>query len=388
MKTLTYIMTLFWTMILFGCGKTEYADPKTLSVKTTGIEISNINEARPMSDGSIAVPLEANEQGNFVVAKIRRDGTVEVSDSISGIYNTSMVLDMAVNSSGECLFARISDYTVGSYVMAKLDAGGRQVFPDDEVVLGDYQAIITLLSDGSVAYFNSSFSENGTETPFIMKIIGNNFSYRISNTTPYNIVAAFDDLLVAYAQYSDDAQYLIFRPDGTVIGGGIFDCGIITSVQCIGGYLYFLVYDTDFNLDDGSYSSYYYVIKTDLSGNQKFCEKVESDQMTDNITVHDGKIITTGKVITDKEKYSGYGAVFVLDDNTGKLLSTIPLDYLGCDIIPFYVSPAPKGGYDVYAVRRESYDDISDTRSGFHAMNGGRLYIYHADNLLELDINN
>ncbi len=387
MKTLKYITILFSVLILFGCGKTDYADPKTLSVKNTGIKISRINEVRTMPGGSIAVPLDPDFQGKFVVAKIHRDGTVDKSDSISGIATNSMVLNMAVNSSGECLFSRISDYSVGSFVLAKLDSEGRQVFSDEAVVLGDYQAIITLLTDGSIAYFTHPLGEDNLEAPFMMKIIGNNFSYRISNTSPYNIVAAFDNILVAYAQYSDDAQYLVFRSDGTVIGGGIFDCGIITAVKCIGEYLYFLVYASDFDLDDGSYSSYYHVIKTDFSGNQKFCEKIESDEMTGNITVYNGKIITTGKIITDHEKYTGYGAIFVLDDNTGNLETTIPLDYLGCDIIPLYVSPDSKGEYDVYVVRRESYDETSDALGGFLAMNSGWLYIYHAGNLLELNIN-
>ncbi|MBQ3658384.1 MAG: hypothetical protein II956_16330 [Bacteroidales bacterium] len=75
-----------------------------------------------------------------------------------------------------------------------------------------------------------------------------------------------------------------------------------------------------------------------------------------------------------------------MDDNTGDLLSTIPFDYLGCDIIPLYVSPAPNGGYDVYVVRKESYDEDYDYRGGFLAMNGGWLYIYHADKLSELNI--
>ena len=384
MKILRYILTIIIpALILLGCKETTYpdCDAEKLPVKPTGISIPYINKVRTLPDGSLLVPIKT-EDSLIVVAKINSDGAASFSDTIKNVFSD----DLVVSPSGECLIFE-SRSSKGIFGVAKLDASGKLVLAED-IETNDNRAIITLLSDGNIAYFNGLFSSGGDANPFKMSIVGNNFKYTVNPAaTPYNIVDAFDDILVAYGQYSSVSDYLIFRPDGVASGSGAFDCGVIDNVRYIGGYLYFLLYATDFDLDDGSITHSYYMAKTDIAGNPLFCEKIDAEEVNGNFTVHDGKLITTGTVITDEEQDIRTGAVLVIDDQSGKLSATIPVEYLGCSVMPIYVTPYDDGGYCVYAVRREHYDAPANGKGTSNKMDG-MLYIYRVDYLEELTINN
>ena len=382
MKILRYILIIIIpALILLGCKETTYpdCDAEKLPVKPTGISIPYINKVRTLPDGSLLVPIKT-EDSVIVVAKINSDGVASFSDTIKNVLSD----DLVVSPSGECLVCE--KRTKGIVGVAKLDASGKLVLAED-IETNDGSAIITLLSDGNIAYFNGLFSSGGDENPFKMSIVGNNFKYTVNpTTTPYNVVEAFNDILVAYGQYYYESDYLIFRPDGIATGSGAFDCGVIDNVRYIGGYLYFLLCETDFDFDDGSITYSYYIAKMDISGNQLFCEKIDAEEVNSNFTVHDGKLITTGTVITDEEQDIRTGAVLVIDDQSGKLSATIPVEYLGCSVMPIYVTPYDDGGYCVYAVRREHYDAPANGK-GSSTKVDGMLYIYRVDYLEELTIN-
>lgn len=381
MKILRYILIIIIpALILLGCKETTYpdCDAEKLPVKPTGISIPDINKVRTLPDGSLLVPIKT-EDSLIVVAKINSDGVASFSDTIKNVFSD----DLVVSPSGECLV--FEKRTKGIVGIAKLDASGKLVLAED-IETNDNRAIITLLSDGNIAYFNgyNPYNIDDVDPPFKMSIVGNNFKYTVNSSASYDVVAAFDDILVAYGKETTH-DYLIFRPDGIATGSGTFD-GAITNVRYIGGYLYFLLYVSDFNLDDGSIIEDYYIAKMDISGNQLFCEKIDAKEVNSNFTVHDGKLITTGTVITDEEQDIRTGAVLVIDDQSGKLSATIPVEYLGCSVMPIYVTPYDDGGYCVYAVRREHYDAPANGK-GSSTKEGGMLYIYRAEQLIELNIN-
>ncbi len=384
---LRYILTIIIPALsLLGCNDTAYTDDETeaLPVKTTGIDVADINKVRPMPDGSLAVPIKTADSVRFV-AKVSIDGSTKYSDSLPKNMDIVMSDNLIVSPSGECLFVdKLSDF--GKYAVAKLDASGSLVYYEN-ISTNNSSAMVTMLDNGDIAYFNSSLGSS-EGTPFKMGIVGNNFKYTIHAASLYDAVASFDGILVAYAQYSFESDYLIFRPDGTVTGGGVFDSGTISKVQYIGGYLYFLLYDMDFDLEDGSYSELYYLVKMDIYGNQLFSEKIDAKEVMGNFTLHGGNLITTGTVITDEAKNTTSGAMFIIDDQSGKVSATITTDYLGCFMRPVYVTPCKEGGYCVYAIRREHYDEPTGGKGGSSSKEGGTLYIYRADDLMELNYNN
>ena len=388
---LRYILALAIPALwLLGCNDTVYPDDKAeaLQVQPIGIAITDINKVRPMPDGSLAVPLKTADSVVYV-AKIHSDGSTTYSDSLpKDLLPIDVVVsdDLIVSSSGECMVVNNLKGS-GEYAVSKLDASGSVVYSDKISTKLSY-AIVTMLDNGDIAYFNSAIG-SGEDTPFKMGIVGNNFKYTIHSTTTYDDVVAFDGVLVAYSQYSTvNSDYLLFRPDGTVTGGGSFDVGTVSKVQYMGGFLYFLLYDVDLDLDNGLFYENYYVAKMDIYGNLLYCEKIDANNVTGNFSLQDGKLITTGTVITDEDNNTISGAVFVIDDQSGKVSATITTDYLGCFVLPLYVMPYKDGGYCVYAVRREHYDSLSDGRGGTVSKESGMLYIYRADNLIELNINN
>ena len=384
---LAFTIPLLW---LLGCKDTAYPDDDAefLLVEATGVAVSDINKVRPMPDGSMLVPLKTADSVVYV-AKIHSNGSTTYSDSLPKDLLPSEVVvsdNLIVSPSGECLVVNdLKGY--GEYAVSKLDASGCLVFYD-KISTNHRHAIVTMLDNGDIAYFNSAMMGSDENTPFKMGIVGNNFKYTINSTTTYDAVVAFDGILVAYSQIStENSDYLLFRPDGTVTGGGTFDVGTVSKVQYIGGYLYFLLHAMDFDLEDLSSYESYYVAKMDLYGNLLYCEKIDANDVTGNFTVQDGKLITTGKTIIDEEKNTNCGAVFVIDDHNGKLLSTVPMDYLGCVVLPLYVTPCKDGGYCVYAVRREHFDETTSGKGVNSTKEGGMLYIYRAEQLIELNIN-
>ena len=86
-------------------------------------------------------------------------------------------------------------------------------------------------------------------------------------------------------------------------------------------------------------------------------------------------IITIAAIITAKQSPPEMSSTY-----------PIPVEYLGCSVMPIYVTPYDDGGYCVYAVRREHYDAPANGK-GSSTKEGGMLYIYRAEQLIELNIN-
>ena len=95
-------------------------------------------------------------------------------------------------------------------------------------------------------------------------------------------------------------------------------------------------------------------------------------------------LITTGSVSTNHQRNEGHGAIYMINNENGKLVDTIFVDYNGCEVLPLHVERDYKSGFYVYVARQDFYDG---DRSGFEGMFRGRLFVYHTDDLHYLDIN-
>jgi hypothetical protein len=77
------------------------------------------------------------------------------------------------------------------------------------------------------------------------------------------------------------------------------------------------------------------------------------------------------------------GAIFLIDDNSGTFIEKIVLNYDQCAVIPCVISPDFKGGYNIFAIIQNNYDDVTNSNTD---TDSGKLFIYHTDDLHQLQI--
>ena len=375
-----YIPALMFAAAVFsGCGdKTVCTGPISRPVKATEIVIPSTRQVLPLSDGSRAAVVEIGETDCKAVAKIARDGSFTLSDTISDV---KYLENMCVNSSGEFILYKYL-YKDGDnfYQLYKLDQNGRLIQETET----EYVPVV-LLNDGGIAYFKREYvSEIGQEN-LVMRIIGKTFKYVFEKDFACNNVFPFEDKLFTYDTFT--GEYYVFKTDGSYIGSGSLN-NLLDMVSYIDGYLYAVSYGgvagPDRDNDTGVFK--WFITKMDTSGNVIFSTEIDVFSVFSYFSRYDGKLIVTGSVTTDYEKDEGYGAIFLIDENDGTHTETVALDYSGCDVLPVYVSPDNKGGYDVYAVRRNDYDEVPAYETGFSHIYGGSLFIYHVSNLHELEV--
>ena len=353
MKTFRHILTLiFLTLTLFACDDTSFSDPHLMPVKMSGVRIHNLSFVKPLPDGTVAYPVVEN--GGVRIAKISRDGTVTYSELVDEFDPNGF----AVNASGECL--------VSGKKVVKYDRLGKIAFIGDNT---DYTSM--LLDNGDICY-----SQNYEYEGYRLEIhtVGNNFVYVINGEECWNDALPFDDKWFAF-NYNN--LFCIFDADGNVVCNGELD-GSVASLKYINGYLYIIVNGgfVDLDAETVDYITKWSVVKMTTDGRIIYNVSVENTDIY-NITVHDGKLFVAGDVITDITKDGTYGMIYVLDDTNGGVLSAIPTEYKGCQIVPLYISPDFNGEYDVYAARRDNYE--SDYP---------QLVLYHTDDLSRLNIEN
>ena len=358
MKTFIHILTIVLVMSLIGCDDTTYSDPHRMPVRVPGLHIRSISLVKPMSDGSVALPVL--ESDGVKIAKVMRDGIVAYSE-LAAVMECSY---FQVNTSGECLVAYRE--TKCRETVVKFDRLGN-VTVNSEIVdeVGVNEPL--LLDNGDICYVN--WNENNE---MVLHTLGSNFPYVIKNGD-WVRVQPFDDKCFAF----NDNLFGIYDADGNELGKGELE-GMINTVQYIDGYLYVIVSggitnpDTEFDFI-GKWS----VLKMSTDGRIIYSAEIENSDIY-NLTVHDGKLIVTGDVIQEIAKDGSYGEVYIVDDINGNVISKISTDnYNGCSLIPIYVSPDPNGEYDVYAARRENYESEEP-----------QLVIYHTDDLSKLNIEN
>lgn len=355
MKTFIHILTIVLVMSLIGCDDTTYSDPHRMPVRVPGLHIPNISLVKPMSDGTVALPI--SESDGVKIAKVMRDGIVAYSE-LAAVMECKY---FRVNTSGECLVAD-RETVVKFDRLGNVTVNSEMVDDDDVDVNGPL-----LLDNGDICYVN--WNENNE---MVLNTLGSNFPYVIKNGD-WVCVQPFDDKCFAF----NDNLFGIYDADGNELGKGELE-GMIDTVQYIAGYLYVIVSGGITNPDtEFDFISKMSVLKMSTDGRIIYSAKIENSDIY-NLTVHDGKLIVTGYVIQEIAKDGSYGEVYIVDDINGNVISKISTDnYNGCSLIPIYVSPDPNGEYDVYAARRENYESEES-----------QLVIYHTDDLSKLNIEN
>ena len=338
-------------LTLYACDDTSFSDPHLMPVKVSGVRIHNISNVKPLPDGTVAYPV--SESGGVKIAKISRDGTVTYSELVDDLDANNLL----VNASGECL--------VTGRKVAKYDRLGNVVFVDK------IDSSTMLLDNGDICY--SVYYKFETYTLEI-HTIGNNFMYVINSEEAWEDVLPVDD---KWFTYNYNNRFCIYDADGNVVCDGKLD-GSVADMKYIDGYLYIIVNGgfVDFDAESFDYNTKCSVLKMSTDGRIIYSAEVASSDIY-NLTVHDGKLLVAGDVITDIAKDGTYGLIYVLDDVNGGVISSIPTKYKGCQIIPLYISPDANGEYDVYATRRDNYEPDYP-----------QLVIYHTDDLGKLNIIN
>ena len=163
-------------------------------------------------------------------------------------------------------------------------------------------------------------------------------------------------------------------------------------MKYIGGNIYAVNGDTPSNYLYSWLNTYWTITKIDTLGNQIFTTDLEAHKLLNNFTVQGETLIVPAYVTADTIGVAGHGVIYLVDNNNGNVMDSISLAYDDCEIIPYLISPDRHGEYDVYAVRRNDYDNQSVSQHGSttnedHLL-GGKLHIYHTDDLHKLQLNN
>lgn len=355
MKVLKYICTLILALTLFSCDDTTYSDPHLMPVRVPGLRIRNLSLVKPVFDGTVAFPI--SENGGVKIAKVMRDGNVSYSELAADMDFD----DFSVNISGECLL-------VHREKVVKFDRFGKITINSS---IPEYNGVNNpiLLDNGDISYVDWN-----TNNEMVLHTLGNNFPYVIKNGD-WMYVLPFDDKWFVFNNYS--SVFCICDADGNVLSDGELE-GSVYSIKYIDGYLYILEDGGFADIESGlDYITKWSIVKMTTDGRIIYSTEIEISDIY-NLSIHDDKVLITGDVIVDITKDGKYGEICILNDVNGNIISTISTDeYNGCSIVPIYVSPDPRGEYDVYAARLEAYES-----------NLAQLVIYHTDDLSKLNIKN
>lgn len=382
MKITKYILLIISVSILWACNdSTVYPDVKNLPVKALDLNISNIRLAYPMPDGSMVVPVDKDSA--LAVARVSPDGSFTLSETLPLKYATYFI----ANSAGESLMYNYIFSDDLGYSVIKLDEYGSIAYNGQ---IEGYVPI-TLLDNGDIAYIKQE-SVNGslTEKP-VMHIVGKNFKYVMARDFYCSDAFAYDDKILMY-NYSGD--YCIFNTNGTYVNKGSLGRDIY-KIFYADGFLYLItIAQIDFTIDElleqpeETGVTEWGITKMDDQGNQIFTSTVSSLALFGNFSTDEKNIIVTGSISTDYKKGEGYGAIFLLNKDSGTLEETIALDYVDCDLLPIYIVPNKKAGYIVYTLRRNNFDEVTTELKDFAHIDNGKLYIYTTNDLHKLQINN
>ena len=378
MKHATYIIALVAALILSACNEIAVTpDPLNEPIKDVGLKIYDVSQMLPMPNGSALTVTVNNDGYQACMAILQPDGSCILSEPfLLGYY----IERIYVNASSEILVSSFCyDDELGyCYRLSKFDSQCNLLYQ----TLSETEPV-ALFDNGNIACFKREVIESTGEESLVMKIIDNNLTYIMEQDFVTDYAYSFDDKILLLDIVS--GNFCIYKTDGSFHCSGTVD-DIIIDVTYLDGYLYFTTRDDYLELDDDAdnFNGPWIVHKVDTNGNVIFSTKIDAYQMFGNFSVVDGTLITTGSVSSDHQRNEGYGSIYLINNENGKLIDTISVDYNGCEVLPLHVVSDGKNGYNVYVVRQDYYD--SD-RSGFEGMFSGRLFVYHTDDLHKLDIN-
>ena len=407
------------TVALFACeNKNIFPDPTTLPVKALDLDALVYN-IRATSDGRMAAIIKTTldaDYDNHSIALIDRYGNYTFSDSFKMTMADEGNIELQISQSGE-FFLHDSYNPRSSCNNIKIDQNGHIAYQLHEegykYEYTDYNyaeiyTIYTLLDNGDCARLN--FITTRTNDEYIisgsyLNIIDkngvvNNLRYNIETESDFfaSKAISFEDKLFLYSKNSDlsasynitdNHEYYILNLDGSYVNSGCFE-NPIQYVKYVDGFVYVIttdMYDYDDAEDDtGVYQ--WVITQMDTSGNIiRTFDTINSYFVLDNITIHDGILMIPGVIAIDYENDVAYGAIFLLDYNTGTVKETITLNYREIEMMPCIISVDNNGEYDIFALGRHGYDDWADFKKD-QSMDNGKIYIYHTNDLHNLHLNN
>jgi len=396
MKVNKITSTFFLALTLFGCDDTQYSDPHVMPVKVSGVQVSNVYRVRQLSDGTVALPVNDSD-GNVKIAKVRRDGSVWYSDAFA-----TPVHGFSVNASGECLVYWVSyddfnDVVVENMHVIKIDRLGKVVFEGEKILEQGMEFREPVLHEnGEIEYIireHNGYNWDLDEEKFLLKrgFFGSSFVQFID--ADYYLQQAFLFDSNWFAVKNSNCHFYIYDAEGLMTGDGELPA-LVESLKYIDGHLYIIASGKEDDVEEGSKDELEsggaksWVIKMDTFGHQVYSIKIDASII--NLTVSDGKVYVTGSTKDDNPQSKRDGAIFVLDDVSGGIMSTVTMSYNGCEIIPLVISPDQNGEYDIFATRREDYSGFIDfgEYASNDVLNTGQLFVLHIDDLGKLDIKN
>ena len=424
MKTLRIILALILASTIFACeDKNIFPDPMTLPVKALDLNV-DIMDVFSLSDGRAAAFVKLDKQSTdtkdaYQLAIIDKHGNYTLSDVM---YFTKLDKEQEadkliyVSSSGE-IFVKYQVREIAASNIVKLDKDGHIIYSKDDksfVHNGDgfySYYLYSMYDNGEIAVLRSNFFNFNDEIAvyYFWEIIDNqgnpkNITYYMDRDYYWTNIIPFEDKLFLYNSYmgingyyydydielsNPDFGYCILNADGTTVKLDKLNIPIY-DVKYVDGNIYFtsLLGAVETDDEDGSFIAQWCITKMDTSGEVVVqSEIIQASYLSPNITVQDGTMIVPGLVATDVANDEGYGVIYLLDDNTGKLNDSIALHYNNVDVIPSVIIPDSKGEYDVFALVRHDYDDWNDFKNDGN-MENGKLYIYHTDDLHKFNVNN
>lgn len=424
MKTLRIILSLILATTIFACeDKNIFPDPMTLPVKALDLNV-DIMDVFSLSDGRAAAFVKLDKQSTatkdaYQLAIIDKHGNYTLSDVM---YFTKLDKEQEadkliyVSSSGE-IFVKYQVREIAASNIVKLDKDGHIIYSNDnEGIRRETDNIYSynlysMYDNGEIAVLRSNIYNFNDEISvyYYLEIIDNqgnpkNITYYMDSDYYWTNIIPFEDKFFLYNSYmgingyyydydielsNPDFGYCILNADGTIVKLDKLNIPIY-DVKYVDGNIYFtsLLGAVETDDEDGSFIAQWCITKMDTSGEVVIqSEIIQASYLSPNITVQDGTMIVPGLVATDVANDEGYGVIYLLDDNTGKLNDSIALHYNNVDVIPSVIIPDSNGEYDVFALVRHDYDDWNDFKNDGN-MENGKLYIYHTDDLHKFNVNN
>jgi len=422
MKTLKIILSLIFSLTFFACeDKNVFPDPMTMPIKALDLNVEILN-LYTLSDGRAAALINVNDKMKekitgkdaYQLAIIDKNGNYTLSDVMYFLEldeDEIAQTQLYESSSGE-IFINFQIIGITYTNIVKLDKDGHIIYSkDDEGVERESDGIYsynlyTMFDNGEIADLSYNLEYDYEDDEIVdsfcfLNIINNygdkkNLYFPINGDYYWTHIFSFEDKLCLYkSRFSiyfyineqnlenDDYGYIIANNDGTTIKSGSLSSPI-SDIKYINGYIYVVTMDeTSLDLIVPQWN----VTKMDTNGEIiSTSDKIQASYLSPNFTVHDGKLIIPGAVLTDETSEDGIGVIYMLDDNTGNLTDSIALSYNNMDVMPSVISPDNNGEYDVFALVRHDYDDWNDFKNG-SSVEMGKVFIYHTDDLHKFNVN-
>lgn len=427
MKFAKIIIFIFFLFVITACeDKNIFPHPNREPIKPVGMDIK-LGDVFAMPDGRAAafIKLEGKKELEipYAIAIIDRNGHYTLSDTIfiesfEDDY-TSPLKSFSVSMSNDIyvIYRFFLDGDVYT-IFTKIDGDGHEVYQQDfymdEVIDGENFSFFLydhyqMLNNGDLAIFNYHVScdENCECTLYFADNYERRmFEYQIDLESEYCFtdVFSFEDKIILYngLDYSDlmklqkngeyeginCKEYKILNIDGTIGKSGESQLPI-QYFKYVDGSVYMVTgnFQKKYTNTTDTVAYQWFITKMDAFGNIVYTtdEPIKANSLLENITIENGTLMIPGLVLNDDNEKNG--AIFLIDDNVGKIKEQIVLNYSACSVMPCVISPDGKGEYDIFALVYHEYDNPPDKRNSTANTDGGKVYVYHTDDLHKFQIN-